>query len=149
MIGLVRIGRPLDIERDKFGRRSTTSHGWVTEEEWKKIARFQSPLPALPINFPQEFAESLMRDTKRWNEVPWAAEVDLRIRSNPAHGCLWRVDFTATEGDEGGHETVVLGQESLAVLGWWDKWLLRPLARAYCRVANIVDPPLKSEEKIR
>ena len=139
---LVRIGRPLNVERDLFGRWVTTPHGWVTEDEWDKISLFQSPLPALPVNFPQEFFESLMRDTKRWNSVPWAAEVERRIRANPAKGCVWKVDFTAVNEGEGGKETVVMGAEKLVPMGRADKYLLRPLARAFCAVANFVNPPL-------
>ena len=142
---LVRIGRPLNVARDEYGRWETTPHGWVTEEEWEKIERFQSALPVLPVNFPQEFLDSLLRDTKRWNSVPWAEEVEKRIRSNPTKGCLWNVELTATADDEGGTETVILGQESLAVQGTADKYLLRPIARAFCAVANFVGKPLKKE----
>jgi hypothetical protein len=142
---LVRIGRPLNVARDEYGRWSVSPHGWVTEDEWEKIERFQGQMPALPVNFPQEFMDSLMRDTKGWNAVPWAAEVDKRIRSNPSKGVLWNVELTATAGDEGGTEVVILGQESLVVQGRADKYLLRPLARAFCAVANFVVKPLKKE----
>jgi len=142
---LVRIGRPLNVSRDEYGRWVTTPHGWVTEDEWEKISRFQSALPTLPVNFPQELLDSLLRDTRRWNGVPWAAEVDQRIRSNPSKGVLWGVDLTAVSEDEGGEETVVMGNESLVVQGKADKYLLRPLARAFCVVANFVGSQLNRE----
>jgi hypothetical protein len=147
MKDLVKIGRPLNIEVDRAGRWFVTPVGFVTHDEWENLRRFQSELPSLPLNFPQEFLDSMLRDTQRWNTVPWAAEVDARLRMNPAKGCLWKVDYSGI-GADAGHDTIIMGRETLVAEDLGSR-LFRPLAEAVCSVVNFAKKVRRRQLKIR
>jgi hypothetical protein len=132
---LVLVGRPLDVEVRPSGEWKVTPYGWVAVSEWEQIKKFQSDLPQLPLNFPERVLDDLLRDTTRWNSMPWAQEVEERIRSNPSKSVLWTVLYTSCGGDQGGVDMVTMGRETLIEFGWLDR-LFRPVLRVICWTAN-------------
>jgi len=135
MKDLILVGRPLDIEVHADGSWRVTPYGWIAVTEWEQIKTFQSDLPQLPLNFPEKYLDTLLRDTTRWNSMPFASEVDTRIRSNPSKSVLWTVLYTSCGGDQGGVDMVTMGRETLIEFGWLDR-LFRPFMRAVCGTVN-------------
>jgi len=137
---MVRIGKPLGFYQclNRFGhpepRWVVPRCGWVALDLWTDLEDFQSPMPPLPPNYPPELIAQAIEDTKKWNEVPWAAEVDRKIRLNPERGVVWNLVMRSGYGLVS--EVTVLGQEHLVPWTWFEERVGYPLLCGFCSIAN-------------
>jgi hypothetical protein len=139
---LVRVGPPLSLyqQSNRFGqpepRWKVPRCGWVTRDFWAGIEYFQQPAPPLPPNFPLDILTRSLEDTKRWNQVPWAEEIERKMKLNPSRGVVWHV--VARDGYDLVGFDAVLGEERLVPWTWLDANVGYPLLNALARIHNFV-----------
>lgn len=139
---LVRVGPPLGLYRqlNRFGnpepRWEVPSYGWVTRDFWSDVEHFQRPMPPLPPNFPIDIIARSLEDTKRWNQVPWAEEIENKMKLNPSRGVVWHV--VARDGHDLVGFDAVLGEERLVPWTWTEARLGFPVIAGIARTCNFL-----------
>lgn len=140
MSTLVLVGRPAQIV--KFGDRyGVPNCGLVFKDVWDRLEDFQSPLPPLPPNFPRKLLMDALAATTRWNEAPWAAEVERKLRLNPDRSVRWKFDLLHSDLDTWSEDTAILGEPKFVRWTWGDKNVVAPVLRIFAAVANFFALP--------
>jgi hypothetical protein len=137
---LVLVGRQPTITQAHDGSFVVPPCGLVFKDEWERLEDFQSPMPPLPPNFPVGIIRQAMAETKRWNEIPYAAEADRKLRLNPEHTVRWKFDMLGTDKSTWYVDTATMGEHAFFRWTWGDARVVAPVLRAFCAVANFFYP---------
>ncbi len=136
---LVRVGRLPQITWVD-GKYVVPEWGWVFKDEMERMEDFQAPMPPLPPNFPAHIIAEAMAETKKWNEVPWAAEVDRKMRLNPDRAVRWEFDALADDKQTWHVDVATMGKEEIVRWSWGDAKVVAPILRVLASVANFFGP---------
>lgn len=132
---MVRVGPEPGILTGAAGNWYATSYSWISVSMWKKLSDFQQPLPQPPENFPAELRVE-NRPTTRWNEVPYAAEVERKMHLNPGKGVVWLVAAVGADREAEEQLAVTMGSQSLVQWSWSDANIKLPVTQSLVWIAN-------------
>lgn len=131
---MVRVGEPLGAD----SRADTYGYAWIPRQLWDAVEDFQRPMPPFPPNFPVRQLVEEMGDTAKYDEVPYAAEIDRKLRLNPEHGVLWVCDGFSPDGSERVKLIATLCEGRLVRWNWFEAVVGLPIVNGIAKMVRAV-----------